>query len=92
MFVQADAVKETLAHAMEAPKHWVSEKFMKDQANPDHIDQQEFYTVVTHPDTGETNTSYKKLMQIPALKHVWDEAMCKGLGKISNGWKDTDGT
>ena len=31
-------------------------------------------------------------MQIPALKHVWEEAMCKGLGIIYNGWKDTEGT
>ena len=53
---------------------------MKDRNNPDHIDQQEFCAGVTHPDTGETITSYKKLMQIPALKHVWEEAMCKELG------------
>ena len=31
-------------------------------------------------------------MQIPALKHIWEEAMCKELGNISNGWKDTEGT
>ena len=92
MFIQADAVNEMLAHDMEAPKHWVPDKFMKDQSNPDHIDQQEFCAGVTQPDTGETITSYKKEMQIPALKHVWEEAMCKELGKISNGWKDTEGT
>ena len=70
MFVQADAMNEMLAHAMEAPKHWVPEKFMKDRANPDHIDQQEFCAGVPHPDTGKTISSYKKLMQIPAPKHV----------------------
>ena len=92
MFVQADAVNEMLAHAMEAPKHWVPEVFMEDQKNPDYINQQEFCAGVTHPDTGETVTSYKKTMQIPALKHVWEEAMCKELGKISNRWKDAEGT
>ena len=92
MFVQADAINEMLAHAMEAPKHWVPEKFMEEQNKPEHVNQQEFCAGVTHPDTGETITSYQKLMQIPALKHVWEEAMCKELGKISNGWNDTEGT
>ena len=31
-------------------------------------------------------------MQIPALKYVWEEAMCKELGKISHGWNNTGGT
>ena len=79
MYVQADAVNKMLAHAMEAPKHWVSEKLMKDQSNPEHVDQQEYCAGFTHPDTGETITSYKKLMQILALKHIWEEAMCKEL-------------
>ena len=51
-----------LAHAMEESKHWVPEKFMEDQSNPNHIDQQTFCTGVTHPDTGEMITGYKKLI------------------------------
>ena len=57
MFVQADTFNEMLAHAMEAPKHWVPEKFMEERSKPDHIDQQELCAGVTHPDTGETITS-----------------------------------
>ena len=70
-----------LAYAMKAPKHWVPGKFMEERSKPDYV-----------AETDETITSYKILMQIPALKHVWEEAMCKELGKISNGWKDTEGT
>ena len=92
MFVQADATNEMLAHVMEGPKHWVPRNFMEERSKPDCIDPQEFCAGVTHPETGETITSYKKSMQIPALKHVWEEAMCKELGKISNGWNDTEGT
>ena len=47
MFVQADAINEMLAHAMEAPKHWVPEKFMEERSKPEHIDQQEFCAGVT---------------------------------------------
>ena len=50
---------------------------MEERSNGDYVDPQEFCAGVTHPETGETITSYKKLMQIPALKYVWEEAMCK---------------
>ena len=81
MFVEADAINEMLAHAMEAPKHWVPGKFMEERSKPDYV-----------AETDETITSYQKLMQIPELKHVWEEAMCKELGKIPNRWNDTEGT
>ena len=67
---------------MEAPKYRVTEKFTEERNKPDYVDPQEFCAGVTHPETSETITSYKTLMQIPSLKHVWEEAMCKGLGKI----------
>ena len=92
MFGEADAINKMLAHAMEAPKQWVPGKFMEEQSKRDYVDPQEYCPVVTHSETGKTITSYNKLMQIPALKHVWEEVMCKELGKISNGWKDTEGT
>ena len=31
-------------------------------------------------------------MQIPALKHVWEEVMCRELGNILDVWKDTEVT
>ena len=67
------------------PNTGYQKKFRRNQSNPNHVYQQEFCAGFTHPDTGETITSYKKLIQILALKHVWEEAMCKELGKISNG-------
>ena len=91
MFVQADAINEMLAHAMKALKHWMLEKSMEERNKPEHIDQQEFGAGVNHPDTSKTITSYQKLMQISALKHVWEEAICKELGNISNVWNEKEG-
>ena len=62
MFVKADAMNEILAHAMEAPKQWVPEKFMEERSKPDYVDPQEYCAGVTHPETGERITSYRKLM------------------------------
>ena len=92
ILVKTDAVYEMLAHAMETPKTWVPKSFMEERSKPNYVNPQEYCAVVTHPETGETITSYKKLMQIPALKHIWEEAMCKELGKIPNGWKGIEGT
>ena len=92
MFVEADAINKILAHAMEAPKQWVPKRFMEELSKPDYADPQEYFPGVTHPETGKNDHQLQKLMQIPALKHVWEEAMCKELGEISNGWKDTEGT
>ena len=75
---------------MEAPKQWVSKSFMKERSKSEYVNPQEYCMGVTHPETSETITSYKKRMQIPALKLIWEEVMCKELGKISNGWKDTE--
>ena len=36
MFVQADAINEMLAYAMEAPKQWVPKKFMDERSKPEH--------------------------------------------------------
>ena len=60
MFVKADAMNEMLAHTMEAPKHWVPVKFMEERSKPDYVDPQEYFAGVTHPETGETITGYKK--------------------------------
>ena len=35
---------------------------------------------VVHPITGETITSYKKLLHDNVTKPVWEEAMCRELG------------
>ena len=65
---------------------------MEQRSKPEYVDPQEYCAGVTHPETGETISSYRKLMQIPELKQEWEEAMYKELGKIFNDWKDTEAT
>ena len=47
---------------------------------------------VVHPATGETITKYKKLLNDNVTKPVWEEAMCKELGRLAQGYEDTVGT
>ena len=47
---------------------------------------------VVHPVTGETITKYKKLLNDNVTKPVWEEAMCKELGRLAQGYEDTVGT
>ena len=47
---------------------------------------------VTHPVTGKSITNYKKLLTDPLLKTTWEEAMCKELGRLAQGYKKTEGT
>jgi len=67
-------------------------KAAKLSLNEGNIDLQEFCGGVTHPYTGETITSYKKLLQIPSLHDTWTKAMCKELGNISQGFGNEKGT
>ena len=48
---------------------------------------------VVHPGTNKTMTKYAKIIEVPELREVWLEAMCKELGRLAQGWgntKDTD--
>ena len=47
---------------------------------------------VVHPVTGETITNYKKLLYDNVTKPVWEEAMCKELGRLAQGYEKTEGT
>ena len=47
---------------------------------------------VVYPDTKETITRYSQLINDPVLRVVWLKAMCIELGRLSNGYKDTNGT
>ena len=47
---------------------------------------------VVHPDTKETITSYSHIINDLVLRVVWLKAMCIKLGRLSNGYKDTNGT
>ena len=57
---------------MTTPKIFIPKKLEPKKLDIDGapIDLQEFYGGVTHPDTGKTITSYRKLMVIPSLKET----------------------
>ena len=44
---------------------------------------------VVHPVTEETITKYKKLIEDPLLRETWSKAMCKELGRLCQGFGDT---
>jgi hypothetical protein len=45
-----------------------------------------------HPVTKETITKYDKLAKDPVTRDMWTEAFCKELGRLAQGWKETEGT
>ena len=47
---------------------------------------------VVHPVTKETITKYKKLIEDPLLRDTWAKAMCKELGRLCQGFGETEGT
>ena len=47
---------------------------------------------VVRPVTGKTITKYKKLVVDEVTKPVWEEAMCKELGRLAQGYNTTKGT
>eukprot|EP00804_Cyclotella_cryptica_P025224 CCRYP_010323-RA/>CCRYP_010323-RA protein AED:0.29 eAED:0.29 QI:0/0/0/1/0/0/3/0/661 len=47
---------------------------------------------VVHPITQETITKYEKLANDPTIHDVWMKGMCKELGRLAQGYKDTKGT
>ena len=56
------------------------------------IEIEELCNGVVHPVTNETITKYKKLASDPLLQKVWKKAMAKELGRLAQGFGDTDGT
>lgn len=88
IFAAQEALYQILAHAMEAPKLFTPRSLETATltVNENNIDLQNFCGGVTHPTTGETITSYRKLLKIPSLRDIWTKAMCKELGNISQGW------
>ncbi|KAL7538190.1 hypothetical protein ACHAXR_008359, partial [Thalassiosira sp. AJA248-18] len=57
-----------------------------------HTNIEEFANGVVHPETNETITKYSKLIKEPILRDVWLKAMCIELGRLANGYGDTEGT
>ena len=56
------------------------------------IDIEEMCNGVVHPVTQETITKYQKLANDPLLQAVWKKAMAKELGRLAQGFGDTEGT
>ena len=59
---------------------------------PLHFTFDPMCNAVVHPVTGETITEYKKLIVDEVTKPVWEEAMCKELGRLTQGYNTTKGT
>ena len=47
---------------------------------------------VMHPVTKETITKYKQLIADPITRKVWEKAMCKELGRLTQGYGETGST
>ena len=47
---------------------------------------------VVYPVTKETITKYKKLIDDPLMRLVLSKEMCKKLGRLCQGFGDTEGT
>jgi hypothetical protein len=48
---------------------------------------------VVNPETGETLTNkYKQLLKVPALRETWTKALCKDLGRLTQGLNGKEGT
>ena len=62
------------------------------KVNDTTLGPEEVANVVVHPVTKETITKYKKLIDDPLMRLVWSKAMCKELGRLCQGFGDTEGT
>ena len=56
------------------------------------LDVEEYANGVVHPITNETLTKYEQLISAPELREIWMRAMCKELGRLAQGYGDTEGT
>ena len=65
------------------PEHFV-QKLYKELPHYAH-----FASPMVHPTTGDTITSYKKLMNDPAMAEVWQTAFRKDFGGMAQGDKKT---
>ena len=44
---------------------------------------------VVHPVIRETITKYKQLIADPITREVWEKAMCKELGRLPKGYRES---
>ena len=68
------------------------EELKKTQINATPLGLEEVANGVVHPVTKETITKYKQLIEDPLLRDTWSKAMCKELGRLCQGFRETEGT
>ena len=75
-----------------APDFTVPRHLLKQRSHAPLINLDEVCNGVVHPITKETITKYQKLISDPLLRDVWLKAICKELGRLAQGFEDTEGT
>jgi len=67
--------------------------FTPDKLKPKHapscLNLEQVAMPMIHPTTGETISSYKKLMHDPATKDIWQQAFGKDFGGMAQGCNET---
>jgi hypothetical protein len=64
-------------------------KKLKPAHSPSCLDLEQVAMPMVHPTTGETISSYKKLMHDPATKEIWQTAFGKDFGGMAQGCNKT---
>ena len=82
---------------MAALHQFIGNAFLQDmkrivKVNDTTLGTEEVANGVVHPVTKETINKYKKLIDNPLLQVVWSKAMYKELGRLCQGFEDTEGT
>ena len=63
---------------------------LKPKTSPACLDLQQVAMPIDHPTTGDTISSYKRLMHDPANAEVWQTAFGKDFGGMAQGDNKTD--
>ena len=84
--------QETLNSLMSLSERYRSQFTPRKLQRTSHIMFEPECNAVVHPVTGETITKYKKLIVDDVTRPVWEESMCKELGRLAQGYDKTKGT
>ena len=82
---------------MVALHQFIGNAFLQDMKRIVKVDDttlgpEEVANGVVHPITKEAITKYKKLVDDSLMRLVWSKAMCEELGRMCQGFEDTEGT
>ena len=79
----------TMKEALCAPNFFVQWKYVHHNFVENFPNYAHFASPMVHPTTGETITSYKRLMHYPATVEVWQTAFGKDFGGMAQGDEKT---